>query len=62
MTLSIGDDNVGGNSRRQSFFVIYCHFSLISPPGNDSLLLPDFSWYVIPKPEKCTKSTQNVPK
>jgi hypothetical protein len=23
--------------------------------------LPDFSWYVIPKPEKCTKWTQNVP-
>jgi hypothetical protein len=23
--------------------------------------LPDFSWYVIPKLEKCTKSTQNVP-
>jgi hypothetical protein len=23
--------------------------------------LPDFCWYVIPKPEKCTKSTQNIP-
>jgi hypothetical protein len=23
--------------------------------------LPDFSWYMVPKPEKCTKSTQNVP-
>jgi hypothetical protein len=23
--------------------------------------LPDFCWYMIPKPEKCTKSTQNVP-
>jgi hypothetical protein len=23
--------------------------------------LPDFCWYVIPKAEKCTKSTQNVP-
>jgi hypothetical protein len=23
--------------------------------------LPDFSWYMIPKPEKCTKLTQNVP-
>jgi hypothetical protein len=23
--------------------------------------LPDFSWYLVPKPEKCTKSTQNVP-
>jgi hypothetical protein len=22
--------------------------------------LPDFSWYMIPKPEKCTKQTQNV--
>jgi hypothetical protein len=33
-------------------------------PGIIQLLtpgLPDFSWYVIPKPEKCTKSTQNVP-
>jgi hypothetical protein len=23
--------------------------------------LPDFSWYMIPKPEKYTKLTQNVP-
>jgi hypothetical protein len=23
--------------------------------------LPDFSWHVIPRPEKCTKSTQYVP-
>jgi hypothetical protein len=23
--------------------------------------LPDFSWYMIPKPEKCTKGGQNVP-
>jgi hypothetical protein len=23
--------------------------------------LPDFSWCMIPKPEKCTKRTQNVP-
>jgi hypothetical protein len=23
--------------------------------------LPDFSWHVVPKPEKCTKSTQNAP-
>jgi hypothetical protein len=24
--------------------------------------LPDFSGYIIPKPEKCAKWTQNVPK
>jgi hypothetical protein len=23
--------------------------------------LPDFSWHIIPKPLKCSKSTQNVP-
>jgi hypothetical protein len=23
--------------------------------------LPDFSWYMIPKPEKCTKGTQTIP-
>jgi hypothetical protein len=24
--------------------------------------LPDFSWFMIPKPEKCTKWTQNIKK
>jgi hypothetical protein len=23
--------------------------------------LPDFYWYGVPKPESCTKDTQNVP-
>jgi hypothetical protein len=27
----------------------------------DAAGLPDFSWYMIPKPEKCTKWTHNVP-
>jgi hypothetical protein len=36
--------------------LIVCLLSPDIAPG-----WPDFCWYVIPKPEKCTKSTKHVP-
>jgi hypothetical protein len=49
------------SKKTQDIFValrVFKHNGRIGSPAG----LPDFSWYVVPKQEKCTKSTQDVPK
>jgi hypothetical protein len=42
------------------FSILYCD-GLTSPPLLSQTGLPDFSWWMIPKPEKFTKRTGNEP-